>query len=182
MQELFLEAESFASLGGWVIDQQSVREMGSPYIMAHGLGVPVADAVGKFQVAESARFRIYARTRNWTAPWSKNAAGRFKLKIDGASLPTVLGTEGDAWHWQAAGELELAAGVHTLALQDLTGFNGRCDAIYLTDGEEAPPEEADALAELRYRLACPSDTVCEKVYDLNGSYTADAVIDKLRAK
>jgi hypothetical protein len=34
---LFIEAEQFASLGGWVIDQQFMDQMGSPYLLAHGL-------------------------------------------------------------------------------------------------------------------------------------------------
>ena len=52
MAALFIEAESFAELGGWVIDQQSIGRMGSPYVMAHGLGVPVADAVTEIRVEE----------------------------------------------------------------------------------------------------------------------------------
>ncbi|MDR1456263.1 MAG: hypothetical protein LBJ01_11470, partial [Tannerella sp.] len=42
--ELFIEAESFATKGGWVVDQQFMDLMGSPYLMAHGMGVPVGDA------------------------------------------------------------------------------------------------------------------------------------------
>ncbi|RYD36854.1 MAG: hypothetical protein EOP87_04700, partial [Verrucomicrobiaceae bacterium] len=36
--ELLVDAEGFSSLGGWVVDQQSMDQMGSPYLMAHGLG------------------------------------------------------------------------------------------------------------------------------------------------
>ena len=42
--ELFVEAESFTQKGGWVVDQQFMDLMGSPYLLAHGIGVPVADA------------------------------------------------------------------------------------------------------------------------------------------
>ena len=42
MSHLFIEAESFQNLGGWVVDQQSMETMGSSYVMAHGMGVPVA--------------------------------------------------------------------------------------------------------------------------------------------
>ena len=41
---LFIEAESFQNKGGWVVDQQFMDLMGSPYLMAHGLGTPVSDA------------------------------------------------------------------------------------------------------------------------------------------
>ncbi len=42
---VLLEAESFEDPGGWVIDQQFMDQMGSPYLLAHGLGEPVNDAV-----------------------------------------------------------------------------------------------------------------------------------------
>ena len=44
MASIWLEAEAFDNLGGWVVDAQSMDQMGSAYIMAHGMGVPVADA------------------------------------------------------------------------------------------------------------------------------------------
>ena len=34
---VLVEAESFMHLGGWVVDQQSMDAMGSPYLLAHGL-------------------------------------------------------------------------------------------------------------------------------------------------
>ena len=43
-QSIFIEAEGFSDLGGWTNDNQSMMQMGSPYIIAHGLGRPVADA------------------------------------------------------------------------------------------------------------------------------------------
>ena len=44
---VLVEAESFDSLGGWVLDQQFMDQMGSPFILAHGSGIPVADATTK---------------------------------------------------------------------------------------------------------------------------------------
>ena len=41
---VFLEAEQFADHGGWDLDQQVMDQMGSPYLLAHGLGIPVKDA------------------------------------------------------------------------------------------------------------------------------------------
>ena len=40
-----VEAKSFADYGGWVDDSQFMDQMGSPFLLAHGLGAPVADAV-----------------------------------------------------------------------------------------------------------------------------------------
>ena len=44
-ESVWVETEQFAVRGGWCLDQQFMDEMGSPYLLAHGMGVPVADAV-----------------------------------------------------------------------------------------------------------------------------------------
>ena len=167
MNQYFIEAESFKNLGGWAIDQQSMDQMGSPYIMAHGLGVPVADAETEIDVS-TGRYAVWARTRDWTAVWGKGTpAGRFDVRVDGEPLPTVLGTNGAAWAWQKAGEIDLGAGRHTLALHDLTGFNGRCDAIYMTaDLGFTPPDDTAAIEEMRRELNWHEIAECEEDYDL----------------
>ena len=43
-QSLLIEAEQFDNTGGWVIDQQFIPSMGSAYLLAHGMGQPVANA------------------------------------------------------------------------------------------------------------------------------------------
>ena len=151
MCSLFLEAESFRAPGGWVIDPSAMHEMGSAYLMAHGIGTPVADAVTEIEIAESAVYHIRARTRDWTAVWKRGTpAGRFTLRIDGFELPEILGTNGEKWAWQKAGSLHLSAGTHSVALHDLTGFNGRCDAIYFsTDPDDVPPDGGTALEQFR---------------------------------
>ena len=128
-------------LGGWVIDHQSLNQMGSPYVMAHGLGEPVADAVKSIDVRSEGEYRLWVRTRDWTRPWSEEySAGRFQVLINGQPADAVFGTENASWSWQDGGIVRLEKGKNTLALHDLTGFNGRCDAIYLTpDLSSTPP-------------------------------------------
>ena len=41
---ILIEAEDFENYGGWLLDSQFEAQMGSPYLLAHGLGRPVADA------------------------------------------------------------------------------------------------------------------------------------------
>lgn len=154
-ETVFIEAESFKQLGGWVIDQQSMDQMGSPYLMAHGLGVPVDDAVTELSLSEGGRYHIWVRTRDWVAPWqAPGAPGKFSVQLNGHPLKTLFGTQGAAWHWQEGDTLELPAGQVTLALRDLTGFNGRCDAIVLTtDSDLTPPDTgADLVAFRRQHL------------------------------
>jgi len=148
---VLVEAEGFANAGGWVIDQQSMDQMGSPYRMAHGLGVPVADAETSVQVPEAGRYRVWVRTRDWVATWgAPGAPGAFRVLINGRALDPVFGTQRAEWHWQPGGEIALPVGPVTIALRDLTGFNGRCDAILLTtDVGLKPPDGGGELAALR---------------------------------
>jgi hypothetical protein len=129
---LLLEAERFEEKGGWVVDSQFIDQMGSSYLLAHGLGVPVADASTSFEALEAGDYHVFVRTRNWTAPWTSAAAGTFHVLVNGVPLPGTLGTQGDAWAWQKAGVVALPAGKGRLSLRDLTGFDGRCDAVCLT--------------------------------------------------
>lgn len=149
MNRYLIEAESFKKRGGWLIETQSVLTMGSAYLMAHGMGVPVEDAVTSVDIAADGRYSLWVRTRDWTKRWGRGRpAGRFQLCVNGQALPVILGTNADEWSWQKAGDIPLKAGKNSLALHDLTGFNGRCDCIYITDGDEAPtndPVELDAL-------------------------------------
>ena len=50
--DVFVECESFGELGGWVVDAYSMRNIGSAYVMAHGCGRPVADAVGRVSIPQ----------------------------------------------------------------------------------------------------------------------------------
>lgn len=153
--ELLIEAESFKEKGGWVVDQQFMDEMGSPYLMAHGMGEPVKRAATTFSFPEGGTYYVYVRTYNWTSPWKKGeGAGQFKLFVNLKELPVVLGNVGSEWMWQLAGEVTVnQSQVGVMALQDLTGFNGRCDAIYLTTEKgKVPPSSGKELEAFRRRL------------------------------
>ncbi len=167
MAEIWIEAESLENKGGWVVDSGAAEWIRSAYLMAHGMGIPVADASGRFIVAEDGEYRVFALTRDWTAPWNvKDPAGKFEIRIDGKALPHTLGTNGKDWGFQLAGKIFLTKGTHALALHDLTGFNGRCDAIYITDTEEPPKSSRDAIDAMRKRLVWKEVQDDERVYDL----------------
>ena len=81
---ILLEAEAFADHGGWKLDTQFIREMGSPYLLAHGLGTPVKDATTTFEVKEAGSYQLFARTKDWVARWgAKGQPGRFQIIING---------------------------------------------------------------------------------------------------
>ena len=150
---LLLEAEAFSDIGGWDLDQQAMDVMGSPYLLAHGLGVPVRDATTVARVPEAGKYRVWVRTRDWVAPWkAPGAPGRFQVLLDGKPLSATFGTEGADWHWQDGGTVDLPVGETKVALHDLTGFEGRCDALVLSrDLAFRPPNDPAALAAFRMK-------------------------------
>jgi len=150
---IFIEAENFSSPGGWVIDQQAIDIMGSPYLLAHGLGIPVKDAETAIKVLSGDDYHVWVRTRDWVAPWgTEGTPGRFQLLIEGVPLKTTFGTEGAKWHWQDGGTIQLNAGLINISLHDLTGFEGRCDAIIVTsDHQFIPPDEDKELRNFRHK-------------------------------
>lgn len=167
---LFIEAESFKDTGGWVIDQQSMDVMGSSYLMAHGLGVPVQDAVTEVIVPQSGKYRVWVRTRNWAAPWTatEEPPGKFQLLFNNRTLTmTLFGTNGADWDWQDGGVVKLEKGNLILSLHDMTGFNGRCDAILLTnDIKYLPPNDTQKLKEFRKKYLGFKEPLLVGKYDL----------------
>ena len=137
---VLVEAESFAEHGGWSLDTQFIREMWSPYLLAHGLGRPVADATTTVTFPTAGTYRVFVRTKDWVARWqAAGTPGRFQVLVNGTPLPTTFGTEGAMWGWQDGGTVHVAAGMATIALHDLTGFDGRCDCIAFTTDDTPPP-------------------------------------------
>lgn len=151
---IFLETVVFENPGGWTVDTQCVEAMGSAYLLAHGIGKPVADAVTGFSTEEDAAWQVMVRTRDWTAEWKRGTpAGRFQVIIDDTVFPQELGTNGPEWDWQCAGSIFLNSGRHKLALHDLTGFDGRCDAVCLIrENADVPPKHGRELAEFRRKV------------------------------
>ena len=161
---IFIECESFFDKGGWVLDQQFIDEMGSSYLLAHGMGKQVADASTTVNIPAEGLYTVWARTYNWTSPWSeKPGPGKFQIKIGKKILKPVLGSTGKCWEWQNAGQIRLKAGQTTLALHDLTGFEGRCDAVYLTSDGDVPP--ADMEAWRRQQLGLTDTPAASAKYD-----------------
>lgn len=167
--KVFIEAEAFEDYGGWVNDAQFIDQMGSPYLMAHGLGVPVEDAVTSFEIRESGTYHLSVRTFNWVAPHGGSPApGLFRINIDGRELDTVFGKTPEQWGWAKGGTINLEAGIHEIRLHDLTGFNGRVDAIFLSKEKyENLPIQPYKLFRLRTRTgAIPDEITDEGNYDL----------------
>ena len=143
---VLVEAERFAELGGWFVDQQFMDQMGSPFLLAHGLGAPVRDATTTVAFSEPGPYRVWVRTRNWVAPWAvRSAPGRFELRMADRRLAVTFGTEGSQWRWQDGGMVEIESSEVRLALHDLTGFEGRCDAVFFAKDRACVPPNTDPV-------------------------------------
>ncbi|MBD0777826.1 FAD-dependent oxidoreductase [Maribacter sp. ANRC-HE7] len=150
---VFLEAEQFKDLGGWDLDQQVMDQMGSPYLLAHGLGIPVKDASTEVKFPSIGKYRVWVRTRDWVAPWNvPGAPGKFQLLVDGTPLEETFGTKGVDWHWHDGGIVNVNKKA-SIALHDLTGFEGRCDSIlFCKDLDFEPSNELETLTAFRRNL------------------------------
>ena len=164
-ETIFIEAESFDDWGGWVNDTQFMDQMGSPYLLAHGMGKPVADAKTTF-VGNGWKYDVWVRTRNWTAYWHPGwrlhpGAGTFNIVVNGEKLPNVIGGQGSGeWEWVKAGEVTLKVGENAVALHDLDGFDGRVDAIvFSTKGSSEFTPRDSLLRESVGKTMPPYDVV-----------------------
>lgn len=79
-----------------MVDPQFIEQMGSPYLLAHGLGIPVENAKLEFDLPSAGRYHVWTRTKNW-APGEWEAPGRFQIILNGRELKTILGTE-EGWN------------------------------------------------------------------------------------
>ncbi len=148
---LLVEAESFASPGGWSLDTQFIDIMGSPYLIAHGLGQPVKDATTTATFPATGTYRVWVRTKDWVAEWkAPGTPGKFQVLINGQPLAETFGTKSATWFWHDGGTVNIPKKETTVALRDLMGFDGRCDAIYFTtDLKETPPNDSAPLSSWR---------------------------------
>lgn len=112
---------------------------------------------------------MWVRTRDWVAPWNvPGAPGRFQLFVNDKAIDTVFGTEGSEWHWQDGGIVEIESNSIRLRLHDLTGFEGRCDAIvFSSEPDFTPPNSGEELAAFRRKaLGLPEEPEHAGDFDL----------------
>lgn len=133
---VFVSIEEFSCKGGWFVDSQFMDQMGSPYLLAHGLGKPVEDAIAKV-VMDDGEHRMWVKTRDWVSPYGP---GRFVIKI-GDWTSKELGVGNGEWHWDDCGIIPSVCGEVEVRLHDLSGFDGRCAAIAFTDVDEVMTDE-----------------------------------------
>lgn len=146
---VLVEAESFENKGGWLVDQQFIPSMGSPYLLAHGMGEPVENASTIVLFPESGRYYFWVRTKDWV-PRHSETPGIFKVVFNQEVYSETFGVN-VGWQWVASGKVKVDNSKKLkIELKDLTGFEGRCDAIYFSkDKNDHPPFELKKMTAWR---------------------------------
>ena len=121
--------------GGWSLDCQFMDVMGSPYLLAHGIGRPVVDARAAVALPAPGEYRIWVRSRNW----AEGAPGRFTVLIDGKPLDKTFGASQKEWAWEDGGIVAVGKLDAEVRLHDLTGFDGRCAGVVFAKPDEPAP-------------------------------------------
>ncbi len=146
---IWQEAESFEHTGTWSNDSQHVDIMGSPYLLATGVGRPVEDAVTTVTVPKGGLYTLWVRCRDWHP---SHSPGRFQVSVGGQPSAVTFGkSDSDAWQWVCGGKFPLRPGKVELRLCDATGWWGRCDAVVLATPGFMPSNELQTLASQRLR-------------------------------
>ena len=140
-ESFLIEAEQFSQKGGWQVDTQFIETMGSPYLLAHGMGKPVADATTEASVARDGNYTVWVRTIDWTERLKRTeGGGLFAVVVNGEVIGKPQGNGAAAWTWEKVGTTALKKGKVPIALRDITGFDGRVDAIlFSSDPQFSPP-------------------------------------------
>ena len=148
---MWIDAEDFTDYGGWLLDTQFVHLMGSAYLIAPGIGKPVKDAMVDVDIPAPGKYRLWVRARNWIKDY---APGKFSVSIAGVRSKQVFGAaDTEDWVWEGGGDFDLGKGRVQIALHDLTGYYGRCDALILTtDMRYTPPQKLAEIQRERSRL------------------------------
>jgi len=162
---IWQEAEAMARTGTWSNDSQHVDLMGSPYLLATGLGKPVDDAVTTVSIPETGVYTLWVRCRDWLP---SHSPGQFQVLVNGVASRATFGkADDDAWRWMNGGGFRLGKGDAELRLHDLTGWWGRCDAIVLATDEFTPADDTEQLAAQRLLHAGVSPEIDDGgTYDL----------------
>ena len=165
---VFIEASNFANYGGWVLDTQFIQNMGSAYLLAHGIGEKVSDAITEIKFPKTGKYKIWVYTKNWVAVFKNNyAPGVFNVKIGNSTLNTNFGNSSEDWAWQEGDTFDVTETQTTISVCDLTGYEGRFACIFITsDLDFVPPSEKVELETFRRILTNKTKVLDGGSYDI----------------
>lgn len=163
----FLRLGAFHDVGGWAADMICGAGEVKDRLLAHGLGMPVADAVGVVDGGAGGSFRLWVWTKDWVAP---HGPGRFQVLVNGIAADKVFGIGSGEWGWVDGGVVKLRKGQNEVRLHDLTGFDGRCAGIAFAPIDSTAADVEHAWAEQEARQLCNREVVDFDFVVVGGGY------------
>ena len=165
-------ATTFADRGDWTVEQQFVLQMGSSYLLAHGIGTPLQrDAVTTVEVPADGEYNLLVRTKNWTKHWSDGPTpGIFQVLVDGVAdtirashaqkfyICNIMTQDGETEGYTAADHLEALQrhgreGIVDLCLANNAPIPRGLAARYSEEDAELLRVDRERIAELGIALA-----------------------------
>ena len=89
--DVLVPAAEFDDFGGWLLDSQFEAQMGSPYLLAHGWGRPVADATTSITIPEDGVYTVWVHAKDWVPA---HHPGRFTVSLGGHGMDGEFGASG----------------------------------------------------------------------------------------
>lgn len=164
---VWVETELFEDKGGWTHESQFIDQMGSPYLLAHGLGQPVDNAETTVRFEKTGKYHFWVRTKDWVPTDTHAGPGEFQVLINNTPVGGVFGSDKiKEWHWVYGGEVMINDKEIKLSLQDMTGFEGRCDVICFSQQKINLPNDLKELEQIRKKELGISPPKDQGHYDL----------------
>ena len=157
MQKIWIDALEFENYGGFVKETQFVREMGQGYLLADGVGEPVAPASTTFCTEHGGMFRFFIRTKNWCTEYSPDG---LIIAVDGIKSGHISGKMHSlGWYFEIAADFKLSAGKHKLEVFNTDGWFARFSSVLITDDYSFfPSKETEVWQEERKKIRnCEND-------------------------
>jgi hypothetical protein len=167
----WVEAEDFQFSGEW-LEERDTSAQGNRILRTPGAN---ADAITVVTLPQAGRYAVWVRARDYTEQQGKR---RYKLLLDGTLFDPEFGAHGTAgWKWEKAGERELTAGDHVLALRDTAKFFGRADAVFFTTENLDPNTMANLAPKARRLVPKIVDTQAATPFAPSPERLGDAMVE-----
>jgi beta-glucanase (GH16 family) len=136
-QQLWIEAEDFAFLGGWQLGDKNTGLMGHTTGKKSVIPERKRKASTKISIDVPGTYKLWVRTKGSE---NQDVSRDFSISINSISSSAKLGTKPtDDWVWQSAGSFSLEKGDVIIELLDTSQYYARCDKLLLTTDSKYTP-------------------------------------------
>jgi len=143
-----VEAESFTSLGDWVV----TSSWNGQKVIYSEFTPPRAAATRKIGAQEAGRYYVWANAFEFTES-IEQFARKFKVSVNGEDLPVqgYASAHTGAWLWTCLGYVDLDAEAFDVSITALTSFC-RVDALIFTKDQSFDPQTSASTSAQRLAL------------------------------